>query len=420
MASGGDGQTTAASMPQGVRDIRAFIPKLGLREYWYPALRDNEVGRKKPVFLNMLGDDLCAFRGKSGEVVILPNACPHRGAMLSEGDCLFKGVLTCFYHGYTWDEHGECVAVLGEGPESPMVGKIRAKVYPTVTLKGVVFAWMGQGEPAPLEESIPEEFFDPDALVLTWVNYWPCNWRPALENVADSHFRLLHRNAARVLMRPFPPPAWPRSRGLPAVINRHRLRAAGQSDSAPAMGDGLRKRQDPRQYYPGVDAKWPFHNYRRFWTWIFDWGEKRRLRRPYVLSEEWGPGQHLPGMFRQNYWTNVFTRWVVPVDENLSRLFYFHSAKPSNWIGRVYERVHFKLIRNWLMNKNFSEQDSKGAIKAYYDTPEHLSPSDVQTITWRKFLLTARGLQVPTELPLDGAEDVIDRQSRAQTAGASS
>jgi hypothetical protein len=186
------------------------------------------------------------------------------------------------------------------------------------------------------------------------------------------------------------------------------------------MGANLRKAPDPRQYYPGVDARWPFTNYRRFWTWIFDWGERRRLRRPYVLSEEWGPGQHIPGMFRQNYWTNVFTRWVVPVDENVSRLFYFHAARPSNWIGRAYERVNFKLIRNWLMNKNFSEQDMKGAVYAYYNTPEHLSPSDIQTIMWRKFLLTARGLQVPKDVPLAGAADVFERETNEEPAGVSS
>ena len=51
---------------------------------------------------------------------------------------MFPGFITCFYHGYTFDEHGECVAVLGEGPNSPMVGRARTRVYPTITLKGVV------------------------------------------------------------------------------------------------------------------------------------------------------------------------------------------------------------------------------------------------------------------------------------------
>jgi len=401
------GDDPTAPLPPGVVDIRTMIPKLGLKEYWYPALRDWEV-KDKPVFLKLLGVDLVAFRGKSGEISIFHNACPHRGAFLSEGSCTFRGFLTCFYHGYTFDEKGECVAVLGEGPESPMVGKVHARVFPTVTLKGVVFVWMGDGEPCSLQEGVPEEFLDDDALVLNWTTVWKTNWRPALENVADSHFRLLHKNAVRVLMRPFPGPAWPRGRGAPQIINNHRLRASGQSDEAPAMGVSRRKPGDPRQYYVGVDAKWPKTNYRRFWTWIFDWGEKRRLRRPYVLSQEWGPGEHLPGMFRQNYWTYVFTRWVIAIDEETSLLFYFHSAKPSNWIGRVYERIHFNLIGGWLQNQNFSEQDGKGSIMAYHNTREHLSPSDLQTMMWRKFILTARGLKQEKDAKLEGAADILD------------
>src|SRR5579862_6308807 len=90
-------------------DLRPLIPKLGLREYWYPAVLDRKVGRRKPVMVTILGEDLCFFRGKEGQVVALHNACPHRGAMLSEGSCNFKGTLTCSYHGMVFDERGECL-----------------------------------------------------------------------------------------------------------------------------------------------------------------------------------------------------------------------------------------------------------------------------------------------------------------------
>src|SRR5438067_2428494 len=193
-----------AGTPQPV-DLRRLIPDLGLREFWYPAIRDKDV-KKKPVYRKMMGDDLCFFRGKSGQVAALANACPHRGAMLAKGDCVFQGTVTCFYHGFTFDEHGECVAAIGEGPESPMPGQLRARVYPTTTHKGMVFVWMGRGEPKPLQECIPEEFFDDEALVLQWTTVWPCNWRPGLENVGDAHFRYLHRNSVRMLLQPIAPP----------------------------------------------------------------------------------------------------------------------------------------------------------------------------------------------------------------------
>src|SRR5215831_13490134 len=82
--------------PLGPSDLRDKIPVLGLREYWYPAIRDKKVGWKKPVFIKMLGEDICLFRGKSGKVAALSNACPHRGAMLSHGNCEFRGTVACF------------------------------------------------------------------------------------------------------------------------------------------------------------------------------------------------------------------------------------------------------------------------------------------------------------------------------------
>ncbi len=148
-------------LPLGTNDLRDRIPVLGLKEYWYPAIRDHAVGWRKPVFLKMLGEDLCLFRGQSGKVAALTNACPHRGAMLARGTCEFRGHVACFYHGFVFDERGACVAALGEGPNSPMPGKVSARVYPTETRKGVVFVWMGAGKPVPLEESSPRNSSSP-------------------------------------------------------------------------------------------------------------------------------------------------------------------------------------------------------------------------------------------------------------------
>jgi phenylpropionate dioxygenase-like ring-hydroxylating dioxygenase large terminal subunit len=395
MVSTVNGNGTAPASTEPAVDLRRLIPKIGLKEYWYPAIPDKEVSEKKPVFLKIVGEDLCLFRGRDGKVAALTNACPHRGAMLARGDCVFPGTITCFYHGFTFDEKGECLAAIGEGPESRMPGELRARCYPTVTLKGIVFVWMGRGTPTPLREGIPDEFFEPEALVLSWRNEWPCNWRPALENAGDAHFRYLHRNSVRVLMQPIGPPVLPQN-GRPARINKHRLRCVGQNDNQ--AGQRLHAREVPYQsYYPALNAKWPTHRWRLMWTWMFSWAEARRRRKLYPVSEEWGAGQHLPGLFRQNWGTHMFTRWVVPVEENYSRLFYFHATKPNNTLGRVYERLHFKFIHNWLVNKNFSEQDRRGSVEAYHDTPEYLSISDLQTVAWRQFILTAPELQRPTE-----------------------
>jgi len=369
-------------LPLGPSDLRDKIPVLGLKEYWYPAVMDRKVGWHKPVYIKMLGEDICLFRGKSGKVVALTNACPHRGAMLARGNCEFRGHVTCFYHGFVFDERGECVAALGEGPASPMPGKIRARAYPTETRKGVVFLWMGQGAPVPLEDSIPEEFFDNTKQVLGWVTVWNANWRPCFENSFDSHVRYLHRNSAMLLMKPIYPAAYPP--GRPKRIGPHRL-----TPTRP-----VHERSDiDQEYYPGLGERWPRQRWRKAWTWLFDLlREPFKRLPPYHASDEWGMGQHLPCMVRIDYHTYMWTRWAVPIDENNTRMFYFHTAERKTALGRAFELVAYWCFHTWVMDRNFSAQDAPAAIHAYYDRPEYLAPTDAQLVGWRRLLLQARGL----------------------------
>ena len=370
-------------LPFGPNDLRDKIPVLGLTEYWYPAMKDRRVGWKKPVMLKLLGEDLCFFRGKSGQVVALNNACPHRGAMLAHGNCEFRGHVACFYHGFVFDERGECVAALGEGPLSPMPGKIRARVYPTATMKGIVFVWMGKGPPEPLKENIPEDFFQPDNQVLAWKTVWHANWRPCFENSFDSHVRYLHRNSAMLMMKPMYPPAYPP--GKPARVGPHRL--------TPTMAVHKRGNVD-QEYFPGLGEKWPRNRWRRKWTWIFDLARKPFDRLPrYEGSPEWDMGQHLPCMVRINYGTYMWTRWAVPIDAHTTRMFYFHSAVRRTALGRAFEFLSYHLFHHWVMDRNFSAQDQPAARYAYYDRPEYLAPTDAQLVGWRRFLLGARGME---------------------------
>ena len=92
----------------------------------------------------------------------IADVCPHRGGSLRRGDCHYPGTIACPYHGWVFDARGECVAVLSEGPDSRIPGKVRSRIFPTRTLKGMVFVWMGAGTPAPIEQDVPPEFFEGD------------------------------------------------------------------------------------------------------------------------------------------------------------------------------------------------------------------------------------------------------------------
>src|SRR4029450_3401662 len=239
--------------------IRPLIPKLGLRNYWYPAIEDRKVGSRKPVKVALLGEEICLCRGATGAVAAIQDVCPHRGARLSEGDCHYKGTVACPYHGWVYDESGKNVAVLSEGPDSGVRGKpgTAARMYPTRTLKGLVFVWMGKGEPAPIEEDVPEEFFDAKALVQVGLVYWKCNWEVALENSMDSHVNYVHRNAVVVARGGFI------ARG---AQGEHPIFVGNGFGGDVAESNYMRKSAAYDLYPNGW--RWPKTNYRRFWTWL--------------------------------------------------------------------------------------------------------------------------------------------------------
>lgn len=400
----------SAPQSDATADWRRVVPPLGLREYWHVALPAKKVGRK-PVFWVMLGQELVFFRDQQGGVVALSDVCPHRGASLSEGDCFFKGFVTCPYHGATFNAEGECVAFLTEGPDSRMVGNLNVRSLPTRTLKGWVFVWMGEGEPVPIEEDVPPDFFEPETLVLSTYTYWRCNWMIALENQGDAHNQfLVHRNSLMQLLEGRGGRGrTPAAASLKLVPGKAVMTQSGAREDYYAEKNGG---PAPYQmYYPGVSGVWPLHRWRRLWGWFF-----RRFvfrPKPFATPEDWRGGQHLPCMVRTREagWRGMYTRYAVPVKENLSRLVYFHSSRPPNAWSRLWERAVFHTIYNWIVHYNFSGQDGTAAAPCRYWTPERLSATDARVVALRKLVIeqsrdARRGRALgQIVIPIQGAGD---------------
>ena len=387
-------------------EMRSLIPARGLPEYWYPALPERAVGRRRPVGVKIMGEEVTFFRGKRGDVVAVSDVCPHRGGSLQRGDCHYAGTIACPYHGWVFDEQGECVAVLSEGPESRIPGKVRARTYPTQTHKGLVFVWMGEGAPAPIHDDVPPEFFeDEDTLVFIATRYWPINWRVALENALDSHVMYVHRNSLLQLLEPI----------LQFGALGYRPRPIG---TRAVLGYLSQPPRATRDYYPGVDAYWPKTQWRRLWLWAFRWRMTGRVERePFHGDQEWGMytvvddrrvrcgGHHLPSTFRFDFGTFMYTRACVPVDERLTRVFYFQARRKRSRLGKLGAALHFYAFNNWALNSNFSSQDYRVMAPQRWDTPEKLSGTDAEVIAWRKLLLTARGMpKLRDPLPPDDPE----------------
>ena len=144
----------------------------------------------------MLGDDLVLFRDKTGAVVALSDWCPHRGARLSLGLCEFEGTVTCPYHGYVFDGTGQCVAGLIERPDSPFIGKLRARAVSDRGAHGDRLRVDGpDGSPCSLDEDLPAELSDPELTGRRFmrVKVWEANWVEPMAQGIDFHEFYLHR-----------------------------------------------------------------------------------------------------------------------------------------------------------------------------------------------------------------------------------
>ncbi|MBW4527804.1 MAG: Rieske 2Fe-2S domain-containing protein [Phormidium tanganyikae FI6-MK23] len=67
----------------------------------------------QPMKVSLYGQDYVMWQDANGEIHALPNACPHMGAMLSEGWCVAKSngtsTITCPFHALEFDQAGSTV-----------------------------------------------------------------------------------------------------------------------------------------------------------------------------------------------------------------------------------------------------------------------------------------------------------------------
>src|SRR5882762_4551636 len=163
-----------------------------LRRYWQPVALAEELAGPRPVkAVRVLGQDLVLFRGADGRLGLLDRACPHRGADLAFGR-LEDGGLRCLFHGWLFDIDGRCLETPGEPPESRICSRVRQKAYPVQERGGIVFGFLGEGEPPVLPAL--DCFIAPDSHVFAFKGHLQCNWLQAVEvGIDPAHASFLHR-----------------------------------------------------------------------------------------------------------------------------------------------------------------------------------------------------------------------------------
>lgn len=173
----------------------AFLEKGHYARGWHIVLFSSELapGEAKP--LRYFERDFVVWRGESGAVSILDAYCPHLGAHLaSDGGRVCGDQIACPFHGWTFSDTGECVAI-------PYARKIpeRAvnalKSWPVLERNGFIALWFCPQGSEPVDYLPVIEDWGGDAwgdwqFHRSRVRAKPCD---VIENIVDiAHFPHVH------------------------------------------------------------------------------------------------------------------------------------------------------------------------------------------------------------------------------------
>ena len=169
-----------------------------LRMFWQPIYVTQDLAQGRTVPIRIMSEDFTLYRGESGVAHLVVARCPHRGTQLStgwvEGDCI-----RCRYHGWKFDGTGQCIEQPGE--EEAFAAKVRVRSYPVEEYIGLIFAYLGEGEPPPLRR-YPD--FEGDGVLEAFTTgIWPCNYFNVLDNACDlGHVTYTHIESRNRMGRP--------------------------------------------------------------------------------------------------------------------------------------------------------------------------------------------------------------------------
>ena len=114
---------------------------------WHPVASVEELKIKNLLGTRLLGEDIVVWR-VNGQPLAWQDLCIHRGTRLSMGR-VEDDNLHCPYHGWVYDEAGQCVKIPAHPDQVPPV-KARVKTYQAREQYGLV--WVSLGKP---EHGIP-------------------------------------------------------------------------------------------------------------------------------------------------------------------------------------------------------------------------------------------------------------------------
>ena len=169
-----------------------------MRRYWHPIAGLAELTANPTKAIRLLGEDLVLYRDSGGRLGLIDASCAHRRVNLLFGIPEAHG-LRCPYHGWLYDETGQCLEMPAESADSTFPSRVKLNSYPVQALGGLVFAYLGP-QPAPL---LPHyyPFVEQGRVRSIGWTVVTCNWLQIMENSLDPiHGEYLHGYFARYVL----------------------------------------------------------------------------------------------------------------------------------------------------------------------------------------------------------------------------
>jgi phenylpropionate dioxygenase-like ring-hydroxylating dioxygenase large terminal subunit len=341
------------------------------------------------------------MRDADDRVRALNDRCPHRGVPLSMGKEEFPGTVSCPYHGWTFSlTDGELVAVITDGPDSPMCGKAAVATYPCEERIGLVWVFVGDREPHPIDDQLPEELVGaPPMAVGGRIEDRDGDYRLYAENGFDEgHAKYLHRTS---LWRTFKTmPAWNK-----VHIEQH--------------GRWIYRIEDERHWeaeFPGLGT----------WSNLRWWKIKPKQQQgkflgntggneapdPYIASREF-PGfasLSVPGVLRIAYPQFIHYEFYVPIEPGRTK-YVGVMVQFKTGLARLSFFARYLFGIRWLFHGQFSGQDG-WMVEATDAPPERLYRPDVSLLEWRRLVEAGNPFDpTPDDVPVAVSDPEAARSS---------
>ncbi|VWX59301.1 Rieske (2Fe-2S) domain-containing protein [Burkholderiales bacterium 8X] len=368
------------------------------RRFWQPVALSRELPENdgSPLKVNLLGEELVAFRSSDGVVGLVEARCPHRGANLYFGrneDCAIR----CVFHGWKFDREGKPLELPNVPPGTHYQQTVRLKAYPTREYGEMVWAYLG---PDPWDRPLPDvpqlEFGAvPASHRFVTKKLQECNWAQSIEGALDtSHFSFLH----------MPAPHVPSNENEDAPADEKRLRWI-RDDPLPRFSilehevgfvvGGARRADGDRRYWRSAQFALPSHSTtpstlpgenhfgytwvpiddHNCWIYTYAWNPERPLTEDEVARFKRGHGV------------------IAEVDEHFIPI---RNRANEYLIDRQHQKhISFTGVRG-VAEQDAMIQDSQGRIADR--TREHLSASDAAIVRFRRAVIGgAKALVAGTE-----------------------